>query len=182
MESFKATLEETLEATLLLHVIDSSSPDMLEQIEAVERVLKEIGADVPVLRVYNKIDCTGEQAKIVYAKPHQPERVYISAHSGQGLELLRQAVHECLMGQIQSFDVVLKPAYGKLRNQFYELNVIQSEHYDEQGQLNLRVNMAPAKLEQMIRQAHLPLDEILGAKAQQFKRPLEEFEIDDEIS
>jgi len=86
------------------------------------------------------------------------------------------------MGQIQSFDVVLKPAYGKLRNQFYELNVIQSEHYDEQGQLNLRVNMAPAKLEQMIRQAHLPLDEILGAKAQQFKRPLEEFEIDDEIS
>ncbi|WP_411687964.1 ribosome rescue GTPase HflX [Acinetobacter indicus] len=182
VESFKATLEETLEATLLLHVIDSSSPDMLEQIEAVERVLKEIGADVPVLRVYNKIDCTGEQAKIVYAKPHQPERVYISAHSGQGLELLRQAVHECLMGQIQSFDVVLKPAYGKLRNQFYELNVIQSEHYDEQGQLNLRVNMAPAKLEQMIRQAHLPLDEILGAKAQQFKRPLEEFEIDDEIS
>ena len=51
VESFKATLEETLEANLLLHVIDSSSPDMLEQIEAVEAVLKEIGANVPVLRV-----------------------------------------------------------------------------------------------------------------------------------
>ena len=50
VESFKATLEETLEATLLLHVIDSHSPDMHEQIEAVEGVLKEISADAPVLR------------------------------------------------------------------------------------------------------------------------------------
>src|SRR5690606_6437029 len=56
VESFKATLEETVEATLLLHVIDSSSPEMLEQIEAVEKVLKEIGANVPILQVYNKID------------------------------------------------------------------------------------------------------------------------------
>ena len=56
VESFKATLEETLEATLLLHVIDSSSPNMDEQIEAVESVLKEIGADAPILHVYNKID------------------------------------------------------------------------------------------------------------------------------
>ncbi|CAB1209935.1 ribosome rescue GTPase HflX [Acinetobacter bouvetii] len=177
VESFKATLEETLEATLLLHVIDSSSPDMLEQIEAVESVLKEIGADVPVLRVYNKIDVSGEDAKIVYAKPHLPDRVYVSAHSKQGLDLLRQAVQECLMGQIQSYELVLKPAYGKLRTQLYALNVIQSENYDDEGNLHLHVIMAPQKLEQLIKQAHLPLDEILGQKAAQFKRPLEEFEI-----
>ncbi|MCG2609496.1 GTPase HflX [Acinetobacter sp. SM34] len=177
VESFKATLEETLEATLLLHVIDSSSPDMLEQIEAVESVLKEIGANVPVLRVYNKIDVSGEDAKIVYAKPHVPDRVYVSAHSGQGLDLLRQAVQECLMGQIQSFELALKPAYGKLRNQLYALNVIQSENYDDVGNLHLHVIMAPQKLEQLIKQAHLPIDEILGHKAVQFKRPLEEFEI-----
>ncbi|WP_349927534.1 ribosome rescue GTPase HflX [Acinetobacter sp. A1-4-2] len=177
VESFKATLEETLEATLLLHVIDSSSPDMLEQIEAVESVLKEIGANVPVLRVYNKIDVSGEDAKIVYAKPHMPDRVYVSAHSGQGLDLLRQAVQECLMGQIQSFELMLKPAYGKLRTQLYALNVIQSENYDDVGNLHLQVIMAPQKLEQLIKQAHLPIDEILGHKAAQFKRPLEEFEI-----
>jgi len=177
VESFKATLEETLEATLLLHVIDSSSPDMLEQIEAVESVLKEIGANVPVLRVYNKIDVSGEDAKIVYAKPHMPDRVYVSAHSGQGLDLLRQAVQECLMGQIQSFELMLKPAYGKLRTQLYALNVIQSENYDDVGNLHLHVIMAPQKLEQLIKQAHLPIDEILGHKAAQFKRPLEEFEI-----
>ncbi|ENU19898.1 GTP-binding protein HflX [Acinetobacter bohemicus ANC 3994] len=177
VESFKATLEETLEATLLLHVIDSSSPDMMEQIEAVEKVLKEIGVDVPVLRVYNKIDVSGEDAKIVYAKPHLPDRVYVSAHSKQGLNLLRQAVQECLMGQLQSFELVLKPEYGKLRTQLYALNVIQTENYDDQGNLHLHVIIAPQKLEQLIKQAHLPIDEILGHKATQFKRPLEEFEI-----
>lgn len=177
VDSFKATLEETLEATLLLHVIDSSSPEMLEQIEAVEKVLKEIGTNVPILRVYNKIDQSGEDPKIIYSKPHLPDRVYVSAHSSQGLDLLKQAVQECLMGQIQSFDVVLKPAYGKLRTQLYQLNVIQAESYDDEGNLNLRVNMAPNKLEQLIKQAHLPIDEILGKKAQQFQRPLEEFEI-----
>ncbi|SPL69634.1 ribosome rescue GTPase HflX [Acinetobacter stercoris] len=181
VESFKATLEETLEATLLLHVIDTSSPDMLEQIDAVEAVLKEIGADVPVLRVYNKIDRTGDEAKIIYAKPHLPDRVYVSAHSGQGLELLRQAVQECLMGQIQNFEVVLKPSYGKLRTQLYALNVILSENYDDEGNLHLDVRMAPQKLEQLIKQAHLPIDQILGQKAKQFQRPLEEFEIKNQI-
>ncbi|MFD1438798.1 ribosome rescue GTPase HflX [Acinetobacter terrae] len=177
VESFKATLEETAEATLLLHVIDSSSPDMLEQIEAVESVLKEIGVDVPVLRVYNKIDISGEDAKIVYSKPHLPDRVYVSAHANLGLDLLRQAVQECLMGQLQSFELVLKPEYGKLRTQLYALNVIQTENYDDEGNLHLHVIIAPAKLEQLIKQAHLPIDEILGKKATQFKKPLEEFEI-----
>ncbi|MEQ1103896.1 ribosome rescue GTPase HflX [Acinetobacter ursingii] len=177
VESFKATLEETLEATLLLHVIDSHSPDMHEQIEAVEGVLKEIGADAPVLRVYNKIDLSGDEAKIIYAEPHLPDRVYVSAHSGQGLNLLKQAVQECLMGQLQNFELILKPAYGKLRTQLYALNVIQSEHYDDEGNLHLKVSIAPHKLEQLIRQAHLPLQDILGERANQFKRPLEEFEI-----
>ena len=177
VESFKATLEETLEATLLLHVIDSHSPDMHEQIEAVEGVLKEISADAPVLRVYNKIDLSGDEAKIIYAEPHLPDRVYVSAHSGQGLDLLKQAVQECLMGQLQNFELILKPAYGKLRTQLYALNVTQSEHYDDEGNLHLKVSIAPHKLEQLIRQAHLPLQDILGENANLFKRPLEEFEI-----
>lgn len=177
VESFKATLEETLEATLLLHVIDASSPNMSEQIEAVETVLKEIGADAPVLHVYNKIDISGDAAKIIYKTVELPERVYVSAHSGQGLELLSEAVQQCLMGQLQHFDLTLKPAYGKLRNQLYTLNVIESERYEENGDLHLTVCIAPHKLEQIIKQAHLPLDEILGNKASIFQRPLEEFEI-----
>ncbi|MEF9957051.1 MAG: ribosome rescue GTPase HflX [Acinetobacter sp.] len=180
VESFKATLEETLEATLLLHVIDSSSPNMLEQIEAVESVLQEIGADAPILHVYNKIDLSGDAAKIIYKEPNVPNQVYVSAHSGQGLALLSEAVQQCLMGQLQQFDLVLKPAYGKLRTQLYTLNVIQAEQYDDEGNLHLSVCIAPHKLQQLLSQAHLPLNEILGNKAALFQRPLEEFEQKDD--
>ncbi len=176
VESFKATLEETLEASLLLHVIDSSSPDLDEQIEAVEKVLKEIGADIPTLRVYNKIDQSGEDAKIIYAQAHQPDRVYVSAHTGQGIDLLKQAVQECLMGQIQSFELTLKPEHGKFKNQLYRLNVIQSEAYDDHGLLHLQVHIAPQKLQQLIGEAHLSLRELLGDQARLFEPRLEEFE------
>ncbi|MEG1273375.1 MAG: GTPase HflX, partial [Acinetobacter sp.] len=59
----------------------------------------------------------------------------------------------------------------------YALNVIQTENHDEAGNLHLHIIIAPQKLEQLIKQSHLPIDEILGSKALQFKRPLEEFEI-----
>ncbi|SDC27712.1 ribosome rescue GTPase HflX [Acinetobacter boissieri] len=176
VESFKATLEETLEATLLLHVIDSSSPEMMEQIDAVEKVLKEIGADIQMLRVYNKIDRSAEDAKIIYAKPDLPERVYVSAHSGQGLDLLKQAVQECLLGHRQPFQLNIKPQYGKLKTQLYNLNVIQDEHYDDFGNLILDILIAPQKLEETIKKLHVPMEDILGEQAKQFQRPLEAFE------
>ena len=176
VESFKATLEETLEATLLLHVIDASSPEMLEQIEAVEMVLKEIGAHAPILQIYNKIDMSGDQPKIIEKVPNVPDRVYVSAHSGEGLNLLSQAVQQSLMGQLQHFNLVLKPTYGKLRTQLYNLNVIQSEYYDDEGQLHLTICIAPNKLEQLLKQSHLPLNEILGDKATLFQPVLEDFE------
>ncbi|MBF7683840.1 GTPase HflX [Acinetobacter sp. B5B] len=176
VDSFKATLEETLEATLLLHVIDSSSPEMMEQIDAVEKVLKEIGADIHTLRVYNKIDRSGEDAKIIYAKPDVPERVYVSAHSKQGLDLLKQAVQESLLGHRQSFQLTIKPQHGKLKTQLYDLNVIQHEQYDDLGNLILDIVIAPQKLEEIIKKLHLSIHEILGEQAQQFSRPLEAFE------
>ncbi|MFU8925517.1 ribosome rescue GTPase HflX [Acinetobacter puyangensis] len=176
VDSFRATLEETLEATLLLHVIDASSPDMLEQIEAVETVLKEIGADIAILRIYNKIDLSGDEAKIVYAKPHVPDRVFVSAHTGQGLDLLRQAVQEALLGQLQQFNLCLTSQHGKLHSQLHHLQVIQSEHYDDQGRLHLTVRMAAEKLLQLIGQNHFDLDSILGEQAAQFKPELEAFE------
>jgi GTP-binding protein HflX len=95
--AFRATLEATAEADLLLHVIDSSSPGRERQIEAVEKVLHEIGADaVPQLRVYNKLDLTGVAPGVgrdEYGKLHS---VYVSAQTGAGLELLREALSEIL--------------------------------------------------------------------------------------
>lgn len=104
--AFRATLEATTEADLLLHVIDLSSPARARQIEAVDKVLREIGADaVPQLRVYNKLDLTGVAPGVgrdEYGKLHA---VYVSAQTGAGLELLREALSEILLAGRARLDV-----------------------------------------------------------------------------
>jgi len=96
--AFRATLEATVEADLLLHVIDVASPVRARQIDAVEKVLKEIGADgVPQLRIYNKLDLTGVMPGIVRDEYGRLQSVYVSARSGAGLELLRDALSEILL-------------------------------------------------------------------------------------
>ena len=96
--AFRATLEATAEADLLLHVIDSASPGRERQIEAVEKVLAEIGADVvPQLRVYNKLDLTGVAPGVGRDEYGKLQSVYVSAQSGAGLELLRDALSEILV-------------------------------------------------------------------------------------
>lgn len=95
--AFRATLEATAEADLLLHVIDSASPGRERQIEAVEMVLAEIGADkVLQLRVYNKLDLTGVAPGVGRDEYGRLQSVYVSAQTGAGLELLRDALSEML--------------------------------------------------------------------------------------
>jgi GTPase len=93
--SFRATLEETIQADLLLHVVDASSGVREPQIEAVNRVLAEIGADaIPQILVWNKIDLTGVPPGLdrdEYGKIH---RVSLSAKTGAGLGFLRDALTE----------------------------------------------------------------------------------------
>ena len=98
--AFRATLEATAEADLLLHVIDSSSPGRERQIEAVDKVLGEIGADaVPQLRVYNKLDLTGVAPGVGRDEYGKLQSVYVSAQTGAGLELLREALSEILLAR-----------------------------------------------------------------------------------
>ncbi len=101
--AFRATLEATTEADLLLHVIDSASPGRERQIEAVETVLQEIGAGtVPQLRVYNKLDLTGVAPGAGRDEYGRLQSVYVSAQTGAGLELLRDALSEILLaGRVQ---------------------------------------------------------------------------------
>ncbi|TAK78979.1 MAG: GTPase HflX [Aquabacterium sp.] len=98
VESFRATLQEAAEADLLLHVVDASSPQAMEQITEVSRVLHEIGADtVPQVLVWNKADLLGpEQQPAVGLDHYEVEpgvrlrRVFVSARSGYGLDTLRR--------------------------------------------------------------------------------------------
>jgi GTP-binding protein HflX len=91
----RATLEETIHADLLLHVVDGASPVRMEQIEQVNEVLREIGADhIPQILVWNKIDAAGLEPGIERDEYGKISRVFISARSGAGLDLLRDAIAE----------------------------------------------------------------------------------------
>jgi GTP-binding protein HflX len=93
--AFRATLEETIHADLLLHVVDGSSPVRNEQIEQVNEVLREIGADhIPQILVWNKIDAAGLEPGVERDEYDKISRVFISAQSGAGLDLLRDAIVE----------------------------------------------------------------------------------------
>lgn len=95
--AFRATLEETVRADLLLHVVDSASDNRERQIEEVNKVLQEIGADtIPQLIVWNKIDIKGQDAAIERDEHGHVVAVRVSALTGSGLELLREAIAERL--------------------------------------------------------------------------------------
>lgn len=93
--AFRATLEETVHADLLLHVVDASSSTREEQVEAVDKVLAEIPADAaPRLLVWNKIDAAGLEPAVERDQYGRISRVFVSARTGAGLELLRGALAE----------------------------------------------------------------------------------------
>ena len=93
IEAFKATLDEAAQADLLLHVVDASSPAREAQMEAVDSVLKEIGADhVPCILVFNKADLAQRQAGAESSACGTIDTLWLSARTGEGLDLLRGAI------------------------------------------------------------------------------------------
>ena len=97
--AFRATLEETVHADLLLHVVDASSADREAQIEAVNDVLAEIGADaIPQVIVLNKIDLTPLPPRVERDEYGKIARLWISAESGSGLDSVRRALEEHATG------------------------------------------------------------------------------------
>ena len=143
VSAFKSTLQETVEASLLLHVIDAADPRKQENIDAVNLVLEEIGAEqVPTLLVYNKIDLLEEVAPhIEYDDENKPIAVYLSAHSGEGLDLLLEAIKVRLKNEILSLNLVLQPNEGKLRHALYQLDCVRNEEISEFGEFLLSVEI-----------------------------------------
>lgn len=137
IEAFKATLEETREADLLLHVIDISDPHWHKTAEVVREVLKEIGAaNVPVIEVYNKIDKTPSlttMEKAVIRDHTNAPVAWVSALTQEGIDELRKTIATQLYGQFVHTQVALKPNAGQLRAELYALNAIIDEHMDEEG-------------------------------------------------
>ena len=104
VEAFEATLQEAVDADLLLHVVDAASPSWPEQIDEVQRVLADIGADgIEQILVFNKVDALPPQRQPLQAQDSyamdgkQLTRVYISAQRGLGLDALRQAIADAAL-------------------------------------------------------------------------------------
>ncbi|KTD17866.1 ribosome rescue GTPase HflX [Legionella jordanis] len=133
IEAFRATLEETQEADLLLHVIDISDPHWREMAAAVGQVLLELGVqDIPIIQVFNKIDQQeGWQAKIDLQDGAY--KVWLSAKTGEGLDLLREAITKQLQGGILEEEIVLTPQDAKLRSELYAIHAVLDEKIEEDG-------------------------------------------------
>jgi GTP-binding protein HflX len=113
--SFKATLEETRQARLLLHVVDASSLAAEEQIKAVNQVLSEIGcADRPTLLVLNKIDQVPDRSYLDVLMKQHPRSVAVSAATGKGLEDLHEAVMEALSADFADAEIETNAGNGRL--------------------------------------------------------------------
>ena len=157
VEAFRATLEETCQAELLLHVIDSHDPERLDNIDQVHSVLKEIKADsIPVLQVYNKIDLLESVTpKIQRDESGQPVRVWLSAKTGEGTELLQQAITELLADDMLQGRLILTPSQGKVRARLFQMGAIQSEAYSDNGEILLDIRLPRHDFERISRQEQL---------------------------
>ncbi len=152
--AFRSTLEETLEADLLLHVVDAHDPERQTRIEQVNEVLDAIGASaVPQLLVYNKIDLSAEPARLLRDAEGRVTRLWCSAATGAGVDLLAQAVGEFFLpDQIQGW-LQLPVEAGRLRAALYQTGRVLQDVADDGGGWWLEVQMSQRELEALYRRA-----------------------------
>lgn len=128
--SFKATLEEAVNADLLLHVVDASNVDALKQIESVNTVLTEIGCDKSqILQVLNKVDVLTNLGMVEMLQTLFPQAVSISAKTGYGIEQLTSAVAKLYKGDEVEVQVATRQANGKVRGFLHRYGTVVSENY-----------------------------------------------------
>jgi len=163
--AFKATLQETQEATLLLHVVDYVDEQYLENMDQVNEVLEEIDADdVPQLIICNKIDrLEGVEPKIDRDNEGRPVRVWVSAQQGLGIDLLKDALTECLRQEMVSHCLRIPQSEGKLRGMLYDLNCISEQSYAENGDWLVDITMLAADWHRIDKKLEHRLSEYIQA-------------------
>ena len=161
--AFRSTLQETHEADLLLHVIDVSSGERAEHIEQVNNVLSEIGArDVRQIQVMNKIDLSGNiQPRVDYDEQGNITRVWCSAHTGEGVDLLLQTVLDILHQQRNRYCLQLPPAAGRVYALLHANGGIIDEQALPEGGWQITLEVVPHDWNQLNK--NLQLDRYLLA-------------------
>jgi GTP-binding protein HflX len=163
VDAFRATLEEAASSNLLLHVVDASAEDRAVNIERVNEVLKEIKAhDLPSLMIYNKIDLLEDmQPHIERDEQGVPIAVWVSALAGKGMELLLQAVVECLPNKIVHEHIQLQPSQGAFRAALYSQKAVLSEQSVDSGAINLEIKLAESDFLRLLKNSGLKLQDMV---------------------
>ncbi len=157
--AFRATLQETQEADLILHVIDCVDESRQEKIDAVNQVLIEVGAEnTPQLQVFNKIDLAAYQPRIDRNEEGKPERIWLSAKTGAGFEEFKEVISDFFLPQTLCCEITINPAEGHLRSRLHEEKVIASESYNDDGSIRLIVNISEVQIKKMCRQLEIPAE------------------------
>ncbi len=151
VSSFHATLEEITRASLLLHVIDTSSEDADQRIEDVESVLEEIGAaDIPRLEVYNKIDLLDNIAKQTTDAAGTVKKIWLSSKSGEGVNLLMNALGDFFRRDHVLARIRLPACAGKLRASVYTRIGVMHEQFLDCGDTILDLEVCESDVNWLI--------------------------------
>jgi GTP-binding protein HflX len=151
--AFKSTLQESVQASLLLHVIDAADPDRRDNMEEVEAVLTTIGAgSVPRLEVFNKADLLpGDKLPApIQDSDGNVTRVWVSAATGDGIEQLLQAVAERITGQRVRRWLRLPHSQGRLRARLFEHGLVVTEGSSDEAAWYLLIESDESGLQRIL--------------------------------
>ncbi len=169
--AFRATLQETREADLVLHVIDCVDDNRQDKIDAVNLVLAEVGADeTPQLQIFNKIDLAEYPARIDRDEDGKATRIWLSAKSTEGFEQFKEVILEYFAEETFSCELVLTPAEGLIRSKLYEMKVITEETFHDDGSIQLLLQISDIQIKKLSRHLeisserfHICTGELAGA-------------------
>lgn len=151
--AFRSTLKETQDADLLLHVVDASSEERDDNMNQVNLVLEAIEAeDRPQLLVFNKIDLLdGVAPRIDRDEAGLPIRVWVSALSGEGLDLLNEAMAECVNTDMIHHTLALPASAGKLHARLFETGAVNQDKAQETGGWLMDVTLRRADWDSLVK-------------------------------
>jgi len=161
--AFRSTLQETAEAQLLLHVIDSADENRDANIDEVEKVLAQIGAnEIPTIQIMNKVDLTGTRPRIDHADDGSVKRIWLSVASGDGIDLLKQTLIDQFREKMVEGKLVLSPSDARIRARLFEAGAIREEKIDDDGHFLLQISMSRRDLNQFESREHIHLESMFS--------------------
>ncbi len=164
--AFRSTLQEAREADLILHLIDASDPERWQRVRQVNAVLKQLGAEaVPQIRVYNKIDKLDRPPRANRNRRGEGRAVWLSAATGEGTDLLLEAIANRLRRQRVQGMMRLRPDQGRQRARLFELGAVDKETALDDGGWLLELNLGERDLQRFLKRENLPASQFEPADA-----------------